>query len=35
MYEEIRASYLTRIKDLNLSCELYASHKKDEVVLLK
>jgi hypothetical protein len=32
VYEETKTSYLTHIKDLNLSYELYASHRGDEVV---
>jgi hypothetical protein len=32
VYEETGAGYLTRTKDLNLSCESYANHRGDEVV---
>jgi hypothetical protein len=32
VYEEIGAAYLTRIKDLNLSCDSHANRRGDEVV---
>jgi hypothetical protein len=35
VYEEIGTTYLTRIKDLNLSCESYTNRRRDEVVSLR
>jgi hypothetical protein len=35
VYKEIGAGYLTRTKDLNLSCELYTSYRGDKVVSLR
>jgi hypothetical protein len=35
VYEEIRVSYFTRTKDLNLLYKSYASYKGDKVVSLK
>jgi hypothetical protein len=32
VYEEIEITYLTRTKDLNLSCESYANRRGDEVI---
>jgi hypothetical protein len=32
VYEEIKAGYLIRIKDLNLSCKSYASYREDKVM---
>jgi hypothetical protein len=32
VYEEIGTVYLTRTKDLNLSCESHANYRGDEVV---
>ena len=32
VYEEIGITYLTRTKDLNLSCESYTNRRGDEVV---
>jgi hypothetical protein len=32
VYEEIRASYLTRIKDLNLLYKSHTSRKENEVI---
>jgi len=32
VYEETGAGYLTRTKDLNLSCESHASRRGDKVV---
>jgi hypothetical protein len=35
VYEETGTAYLTRTKDLNLSCESHANRRRDEVVSLR